>query len=212
MADRTARREAKLLRLEQRAAQRKRIRKPGERTSRRLHRTYDQIAGLRAKAKRRAAGLAAPDDHRHRPHLRHGRGRSTHHHEHGQVRQGNHRGAGEERRPEVRAEPLHQPGGMGPHGHHAGVQDRPATAAPCTRSPPPAPPGAAPRAASPRPAAGSPRPCSCARTRTAAGRATPTTTRPGTSCTCTGWASRSSRLPGGQSSGARERVKPATAR
>ncbi|WP_329376049.1 transposase [Streptomyces sp. NBC_01351] len=50
----TGREKAKLLRLEQRAAQRKRHRKPGERTSRRLHRTYDQIAGLRAKAKRRA--------------------------------------------------------------------------------------------------------------------------------------------------------------
>ncbi len=45
---------AKLLRLEQRAARRKRHRKPGARTSSRLHRTYDQIAGLRAKAKRRA--------------------------------------------------------------------------------------------------------------------------------------------------------------
>jgi putative transposase len=42
--------------LEQRAAQRKQRRKPGERTSRRLQRTYDQIAGLRAKAKRRALG------------------------------------------------------------------------------------------------------------------------------------------------------------
>jgi len=40
--------------LEQRAAQRKRHREPGERTSRRPHRTYDQIAGPRAKAKRRA--------------------------------------------------------------------------------------------------------------------------------------------------------------
>ncbi|MFE9998339.1 RNA-guided endonuclease InsQ/TnpB family protein [Streptomyces avermitilis] len=45
---------ARLVRLEQRAAQRKHHRKPGERISRRLHRTYDQIAGLRAKAKRRA--------------------------------------------------------------------------------------------------------------------------------------------------------------
>ncbi|WP_455359730.1 RNA-guided endonuclease InsQ/TnpB family protein [Streptomyces sp. SYSU K21746] len=45
---------ARLLYLEQRAAQRKQHRKPGERTSRRLRRTYDQIAGLRAKAKRRA--------------------------------------------------------------------------------------------------------------------------------------------------------------
>jgi putative transposase len=43
-----------LLRREQRAAQRKQHRKPGERTSRRLHHTYEQIAGLRAKAKRRA--------------------------------------------------------------------------------------------------------------------------------------------------------------
>ncbi|WP_435614161.1 RNA-guided endonuclease InsQ/TnpB family protein [Streptomyces coelicoflavus] len=50
----TAREKARLLHLEQRAAQRKRHRKPGERTSRRLHHTYDQIAGLRAKAKRRA--------------------------------------------------------------------------------------------------------------------------------------------------------------
>ncbi|MGW0712442.1 RNA-guided endonuclease InsQ/TnpB family protein [Streptomyces sp. NPDC002643] len=47
--------QAKLLRLEQCAAQRKQHHKPGERTSRRLHRTYDQIAQLRAKAKRRAA-------------------------------------------------------------------------------------------------------------------------------------------------------------
>ncbi|WP_329058798.1 transposase [Streptomyces sp. NBC_00117] len=44
---------AKLLRLERRAAQRKAHRKPGERTSRRLHHTYDQIRGLRAKATRR---------------------------------------------------------------------------------------------------------------------------------------------------------------
>ncbi|MFD4258851.1 RNA-guided endonuclease InsQ/TnpB family protein [Streptomyces sp. NPDC058534] len=50
----TKKEKARLLYLEQRAAQRKRHRKPGERTSRRLHRTYDQIAGLRAKAKRRA--------------------------------------------------------------------------------------------------------------------------------------------------------------
>jgi putative transposase len=50
----TDREQAKLLRLERRAARRKKHRKPGERTSRRLHHTYDQIAGLRAKAKRRA--------------------------------------------------------------------------------------------------------------------------------------------------------------
>ncbi|MFZ3493881.1 RNA-guided endonuclease InsQ/TnpB family protein [Streptomyces sp. 5.8] len=50
----TDREKAKLLRLEQRAAQRKQHHKPGEQASRRLHRTYDQIAGLRAKAKRRA--------------------------------------------------------------------------------------------------------------------------------------------------------------
>ncbi|MCJ0873712.1 transposase [Streptomyces sp. AP-93] len=50
----TAKEQAKLLHLERRAAQRKQHRKPGEYTSRRLHRTYDQIAGLRAKAKRRA--------------------------------------------------------------------------------------------------------------------------------------------------------------
>jgi putative transposase len=50
----TSREKARLLRLEQGAARRKQHRKPGERTSRRLHRTYDQIAGLRAKAKRRA--------------------------------------------------------------------------------------------------------------------------------------------------------------
>ncbi|MFD4761807.1 RNA-guided endonuclease InsQ/TnpB family protein [Streptomyces sp. NPDC058439] len=50
----TEKEKAKLLHLERRAARRKQHRKPGERTSRRLHRTYDQIAGLRAKAKRRA--------------------------------------------------------------------------------------------------------------------------------------------------------------
>ncbi|WTS44847.1 transposase [Streptomyces sp. NBC_00081] len=44
----------KLLRLEQRAAWRKQHRKPGERTSRRLRHTYDQIKELRAKATRRA--------------------------------------------------------------------------------------------------------------------------------------------------------------
>ncbi|MFE5593877.1 RNA-guided endonuclease InsQ/TnpB family protein [Streptomyces sp. NPDC056549] len=44
----------KLLLLEQRAARRKTHRKPGEHSSRRLHRTFDQIAKLRAKAKRRA--------------------------------------------------------------------------------------------------------------------------------------------------------------
>ncbi|MEN8655115.1 transposase [Streptomyces sp. 21So2-11] len=50
----TEKEKTKLLHLEQRAAQRKGHRQPGERTSRRLHHTYDQIAGLRAKAKRRA--------------------------------------------------------------------------------------------------------------------------------------------------------------
>lgn len=50
----TEKEKAKLLHLEQRAARRKQHRKPGEHASRRLHRTYDQIAGLRAKAKRRA--------------------------------------------------------------------------------------------------------------------------------------------------------------
>nr|WSY54248.1 RNA-guided endonuclease TnpB family protein [Streptomyces sp. NBC_00886] len=49
----TADEKVKLLRLERRAAQRKAHRKPGERTSRRLHHTYDQIRGLRAKATRR---------------------------------------------------------------------------------------------------------------------------------------------------------------
>ncbi|MDW4903823.1 transposase [Streptomyces sp. ADMS] len=50
----TEKEKARLMHLEQRAARRKRHRGHGERTSRRLHRTYDQIAGLRAKAKRRA--------------------------------------------------------------------------------------------------------------------------------------------------------------
>jgi putative transposase len=50
----TEREQAKLLHLERHAARGKRHRKPGEPTSRRLHHTYDQIAGLRAKAKRRA--------------------------------------------------------------------------------------------------------------------------------------------------------------
>ncbi|MFG2879012.1 RNA-guided endonuclease InsQ/TnpB family protein [Streptomyces sp. NPDC048337] len=45
---------AKLLRLERRAAHRKTFRKPKEKTSRRLHRTYDQIRALRAKATRRS--------------------------------------------------------------------------------------------------------------------------------------------------------------
>ncbi|TWH65160.1 RNA-guided endonuclease InsQ/TnpB family protein [Micromonospora olivasterospora] len=43
----------RLLRLERKAARQKRARNPFERTSNRLHRTYAQIAGLRARAKRR---------------------------------------------------------------------------------------------------------------------------------------------------------------
>ncbi|MFU8851483.1 RNA-guided endonuclease InsQ/TnpB family protein [Micromonospora sp. SL1-18] len=43
----------RLLRLERKAARQRRARQPFERTSNRLHRTYDQIAGLRARAKRR---------------------------------------------------------------------------------------------------------------------------------------------------------------
>ncbi|MFZ3495643.1 RNA-guided endonuclease InsQ/TnpB family protein [Streptomyces sp. 5.8] len=50
----TSEEQAKLLRLEQCAARRRAHRRPGEGTSGRLHHTYDQIAGLRAKAKRRA--------------------------------------------------------------------------------------------------------------------------------------------------------------
>ncbi|MBC2907783.1 transposase [Streptomyces sp. PSKA01] len=46
---------AKLLRLEQRAAHRKSFRKPGQKSSSRLKRTYHQIARLRATAKRRAS-------------------------------------------------------------------------------------------------------------------------------------------------------------
>nr|WP_030367148.1 RNA-guided endonuclease TnpB family protein [Streptomyces roseoverticillatus] len=49
----TEKEQAKLLRLERRAAQRKAHHKPGERTSRRLGKTYDQAARLRAKARRR---------------------------------------------------------------------------------------------------------------------------------------------------------------
>lgn len=45
---------ARLLRLERRAAHRKSFRKPGRFTSNRLKRNYDQIASLRATAKRRA--------------------------------------------------------------------------------------------------------------------------------------------------------------
>ncbi|MFB7494033.1 RNA-guided endonuclease InsQ/TnpB family protein [Streptomyces sp. NPDC056161] len=45
---------ARLLRLERRAAHRKSFRKPGQKTSSRLAKTYDQMASLRAKAKRRA--------------------------------------------------------------------------------------------------------------------------------------------------------------
>ncbi|MFL9657884.1 RNA-guided endonuclease InsQ/TnpB family protein [Streptomyces sp. PB17] len=50
----TEKEKARLLYWEQRAAQRKKHRGPGERASRRLQHTYDRIAGLRAKAKRRA--------------------------------------------------------------------------------------------------------------------------------------------------------------
>ena len=43
----------RLLRLERKAARQKRARKPGEKTSNRLHHTYDQIAKVRARIKRR---------------------------------------------------------------------------------------------------------------------------------------------------------------
>ncbi|MEQ4716885.1 transposase [Nonomuraea sp. B19D2] len=46
--------QARLLRLERKAARQKRAAEPGRPTSSRLRRTYDQIARLRAKAKRRA--------------------------------------------------------------------------------------------------------------------------------------------------------------
>ncbi|MBT2491223.1 transposase [Streptomyces sp. ISL-96] len=49
----TPKEQAKLLRWEQRAAHRKEHREKGERTSRRLTRAYDQIARIRATAKRR---------------------------------------------------------------------------------------------------------------------------------------------------------------
>ncbi|MFD7324982.1 RNA-guided endonuclease InsQ/TnpB family protein [Streptomyces sp. NPDC059875] len=49
----TEKERATLLRLEQRAARRKTCRQRGEKTSRRLRRTYDRIQGLRARAKRR---------------------------------------------------------------------------------------------------------------------------------------------------------------
>ncbi|MGP3919127.1 RNA-guided endonuclease InsQ/TnpB family protein [Nonomuraea sp. 10N515B] len=50
----TDKEQATLRALERRAAHRKSFRKPGERTSRRLRTTYDRIARLRARAKRRA--------------------------------------------------------------------------------------------------------------------------------------------------------------
>jgi putative transposase len=50
----TPKEKAKLLKLERQAAHRKSFRKKGEKTSRRLHHTYDQIKQLRAKATRRA--------------------------------------------------------------------------------------------------------------------------------------------------------------
>ncbi|MCX4823806.1 transposase [Streptomyces sp. NBC_01142] len=49
----TEKEQAELLRLEQRAAHRKTFRKRGEKPSRRLRATYDQIQALRARAKRR---------------------------------------------------------------------------------------------------------------------------------------------------------------
>ncbi|MEU6880197.1 transposase [Streptomyces sp. NPDC046712] len=49
----TEKERATLLRLERRAACRKACRRRGEKTSRRLRRTYDRIQGLRARAKRR---------------------------------------------------------------------------------------------------------------------------------------------------------------
>jgi putative transposase len=50
----TASEQARLLQAERRATHRRQYRKPGERTSKRLHSVYDRIEELRARAKRRA--------------------------------------------------------------------------------------------------------------------------------------------------------------
>ncbi|MFF0736186.1 hypothetical protein ACFYVK_31825 [Streptomyces chartreusis] len=81
--------ETKRLRhLEKAAARKRHAGKKGEKTSRRLARVYNQIAQLRAKAKRRTQApvgrLAAQDHHRHRRDLLSGRSGRPGHHQHGQ--------------------------------------------------------------------------------------------------------------------------------
>lgn len=181
----TEKEKAKLLRLEQQAAHRKTFRGRGEKTSRRLKRIYDQIQAFRATAKRRhldwqhqtttaiAAkyGVIVVENLTITNMTKSAKGTVENPGKNVRQKAGPKRSISQEawgRTVELLTYKPH------------------ATAAPCTKFPHPAPHNAAQSAGSPPRAVGSLRPCSYARTPTAAGSATPTTMRPGISCTCTG--------------------------
>ena len=127
----TPKEKAKLLKLERQAAHRKTFPKRGEKTSKRLQQTYDQIMQLRAKATRRALDW----QHQTTTYLARTYGMLV-------VEQlnilGMTRSPAPQARPrtagrvpvqrgqgEGRTQPLHRPGGMGPDRDDAGGQDRP---------------------------------------------------------------------------------------
>ncbi|GHJ95210.1 hypothetical protein SNE510_47290 [Streptomyces sp. NE5-10] len=202
--------QAKLLRLQRRAAHRRSHHDPGLPPSRRLGRTYDQIATLRAKAKRRAL------DRQHKTTTTIAATYSTVVAEDLALATLVRSARGTEDTPGTN---VAQKAGLNRviHGEAWGR-----TVAPLSTRPTEAvahssvshrrePHSAARPAGTRHGAAASPRRCSSARTPSAVGPVTPTTTRRATSCTSTGSALWRSRLPGGQSSGARS-VKPVVAR
>ncbi|SOE79460.1 putative transposase [Streptomyces sp. OV198] len=200
--------EQRLLGLEQRAAQRMKRRKPGERTSRRLHHTYDQIAGLRAKAKRRAL------DWQHKTTTNIARTYSVAVVEVLQITSMVKSAKGTIEEP---GKNVAQKSGLNRSisgqawGRTVTMLTYKLARQGGTLAKVPAPGTSRRCSACGLTTPGSrqtPRPCSYAGTPTADGPPTPTTTRPATSCTCTGWATRSSRLPGGQSPGAHRASSP----
>ncbi|WP_156185024.1 RNA-guided endonuclease InsQ/TnpB family protein [Allosalinactinospora lopnorensis] len=99
--------EEHLRRLERKFARQRRNHKPGHKTSNRLRRTYDQIAGARESQAARHR-LAAQDHHRPGRDIRRGGGRTACDRQHGPIGPRN-RGCPRHRRwPEGRAEPLHR--------------------------------------------------------------------------------------------------------
>ncbi|SMD02316.1 transposase, IS605 OrfB family, central region [Lentzea albidocapillata] len=191
----------RLLRLEQRAAHRKTHRMPGERTSKRLRVTYDQIRRLRATATRRVVdwqhhttttlathyGTIVVEQLQIPNMVKSARGTIEQPGTHVAQKSGLNRAISQEawgRTITMLAYKTARNGGQLIKVPAPGTSQRCSVCAIIT------------------PAAAKTKPRSSAKTRTADGRATPTTTPPATSCTYTGPAMRWSRLPEGQSSGA----------